>query len=97
MNADNKTAVAAAVEAALPDLEAAHEVADAFPPRPDLIPDIVGVAELALRLGVRPNTIAVWRSRGQLLPPDLELAMGPVWLWERVEEWARATGKAPAA
>ncbi len=52
------------------------------------VPDLVGLAEIAFRLGVHPGTPSQWRSRGILPTPDLELAMGPVWLWARIEEWA---------
>ena len=67
-----------------------------FPARPDLLPELVGVTEIAARLGLTPGAVSVWRSRGRLLPPDVELAMGPLWLWARVEAWARANGTLPA-
>jgi len=38
-----------------------------------------GVYEIAEELGVRPNTVRVWRTRGKLPPPDYVLAMGPLW------------------
>jgi len=38
-----------------------------------------GVYEIAEELGVRPNTVRVWRTRGKLPPPDYVLAMGPIW------------------
>jgi uncharacterized protein YjcR len=40
---------------------------------------LYGVSEIAAALGVRPNTVRVWRTRGKLPPPDHVLAMGPVW------------------
>ena len=58
------------------------------------VPDLVGASEIAQRLGVHRNTPYVWRSRHLLPAPDLELTTGPIWLWERIEEWARQTGRA---
>lgn len=62
-------------------------------PPAESVPDIVGITEIAERLGVTRNTPTVWRSRGLFPAPDLDLAMGPVWLWARIEEWARTTGR----
>ena len=68
---------------------------DEFPARPDLLPELVGVTEIAARLALTPGAVSVWRSRGRLLPPDLDLAMGPLWLWDRVQSWAQANGTLP--
>lgn len=40
---------------------------------------LYGVREIAAELGVRPNTVAVWKHRGELPPPDAVLSTGPVW------------------
>lgn len=52
---------------------------------------LVGVAEIASRLGVRPNTVIVWRRRGLEFPSPLAaLAMGPVWYWPDIDAWYQA-------
>lgn len=49
---------------------------------------LVGVFEIAERLGVKVNTVQVWRRRhGSFPPPLVELAAGPVWWWPDVEVW----------
>lgn len=55
--------------------------------------DLVGLQEIADRLNTKRNTPNVWRQRNQFPPPDLELAMGPLWKWSTVETWARQTGR----
>lgn len=51
--------------------------------------DLVGVTEIAQRAGVASiNVVYMWRKRhANFPPPYVELAMGPVWLWESVEAW----------
>lgn len=51
-------------------------------PRHRIHPDIVGLAELAARLGVSPGSLKVRKHRGQLPPPRWTLGSGPVWCWE---------------
>lgn len=53
--------------------------------------DPVGLAEIAERLGVQPNTAHAWNKRGLLPEPRWRLAIGPVWDWRDVEAWARET------
>lgn len=56
--------------------------------------DLVGLHEIGVRLDVAGNTANVWRHRYPSFPaPDLQLAMGPVWIWARVARWARDTGR----
>lgn len=63
-------------------------------PQPDSPPwPIVGLAEIAERLGVARGTVDKWRQRDVLPPPTWELAAGPVWLWQVIERWARTTGR----
>lgn len=61
----------------------------------------VGIADIAARLGVRANTVAVWRSRGtrgvQMPGPRWTVSGLPVWEWAEVREWARATGRWPTS
>lgn len=54
---------------------------------------IVSSHEIADRLGVKPQTVHMWQWRGLLPAPDWSLRIGPVWRWERIEEWAEATGR----
>ena len=51
--------------------------------------DLVGVTEIAQRAGVASiNVVYMWRKRhANFPPPYVELAMGPVWLWESVAAW----------
>ena len=53
--------------------------------------DAVGVAELAERAGVKPDTVLKWRMRHEDFPkPFDELKMGPLWFWPDVEPWVSA-------
>jgi hypothetical protein len=55
--------------------------------------DIVGLKEIAERLGVKQQTAAAWRYR-RLLPPEEGTVSGaPAWTWSRIESWAEATGR----
>lgn len=51
---------------------------------------LLGLAELAARLGMPPATVRQWSRRGKLPPPDQQLAMGPVWTEATIERWERA-------
>ena len=49
--------------------------------------------EIAERLGVKQQTVAVWKYR-KLLPEQEGTASGyPVWNWPTIEAWAKATGR----
>jgi len=62
--------------------------------------DLVSVTELAQRSGRSVNTIQSWRRRRPDFPaPSVELAAGPIWLWDDVSAWIdqrtqRASGAA---
>jgi hypothetical protein len=56
---------------------------------------LVGIAEIADRLGVERDTVHKWRYRRLLPAPDYRLAVGPVWEWDTIDRWAKATGRAP--
>ena len=57
--------------------------------------DLVGAQEIATRLGVAVSTVHQWRTRQILPAPDYRLAMGDVWEWATIEEFARMTGRLP--
>jgi predicted DNA-binding transcriptional regulator AlpA len=50
---------------------------------------LLGVTEIAARLGVKPNTVSIWRIRHATFPaPIVELSMGAVWYWPDIDAWA---------
>lgn len=55
--------------------------------------DIVGLKEIAERLGVKQQTAAAWRHRGLLPPPEGTVSGAPAWQWRTIEAWAAATGR----
>jgi hypothetical protein len=58
--------------------------------------DIVGIKEIAERLGRKPQTVALWRHR-QLLPGEEGTVSGaPAWHWETIARWAASTGRVDA-
>lgn len=56
--------------------------------------DPVGLAEIAARLGVKPQTARVWRTRKLLPDPRWTVSGQPSWNWPDIEAWARETGRA---
>lgn len=55
--------------------------------RPDPT-SLLGVSEIAHRLGVKANTVSQWRLRNIGFPdPLVTLSMGPVWYAEDIDEW----------
>ncbi len=59
------------------------------------VEQLVGVTEIARRLGVKAaSRVHDWRRRYPDFPePVAKLAMGLVWYWPEVEKWARKTGR----
>lgn len=58
------------------------------------VDELVGVAEIAERLGVGTSVVHDWRRRHADFPePVLQLRMGLIWAWAAVERWAQATGR----
>ena len=53
----------------------------------------VGAAEVADRLGVKPQTVHTWRHRGVMPGPRWTVSGQPAWEWREIEEWARRTGR----
>lgn len=58
-----------------------------------MICDPVGVVDIAERLGVKRQTVAMWNLRGLLPPPEWMVSKAPCWNWPDVERWARETGR----
>lgn len=57
------------------------------------VPDVVGTAEAAQILGVKPPMITRWRKSGRMPPPVAELAATVVWLKTDVQARSRGTGE----
>src|SRR5207247_6260568 len=53
----------------------------------------VGAAEIAGRLGVRPQTVHTWRHRKLMPHPRWTVSGQPAWDWAAIEAWARRTGR----
>jgi len=58
--------------------------------------DIVGIAEIADRLGVKRQTVDMWRSTGQLPASDYSVSNRPAWNWMTIKRWREATVKPKA-
>lgn len=56
-------------------------------------PPIVGLKNIADRLGKEHNTVLAWRKRGILPPPAGYVSGAPFWTWQTIRDWARATGR----
>lgn len=57
--------------------------------------DLVGVAEIADRLGWDKRRVSTYVARGTFPEPVARLAMGQVWRWEDVERVALQRGWLP--
>jgi hypothetical protein len=60
---------------------------------PSVVSFPVGAAEIAERLGVRPQTVHTWRQRGLMPEPRWRVSGQPAWEWSDIETWARRTGR----
>lgn len=58
-------------------------------------PTIVGLADIAHRLGVTRGTVDQWKWRKLLPKPDWTIGDRPAWEWATVEKWATETGRLP--
>lgn len=54
---------------------------------------VVGLREIADRLGVEYRTTVIWRQRGVLPEPSTFVGRSPVWDWRTIERWAVKTGR----
>lgn len=62
----------------------------------------VGEVDIARRLGVRQQTVAMWRLRSRkgempdpMPGPEWTVSGLPCWNWPTMEEWARRTKRLP--
>jgi hypothetical protein len=56
--------------------------------------ELVGVAEIASRLGCSLQAVHAWRRRYSDFPqPIAQLSMGLLWVWSDVSRWALRTGR----
>jgi hypothetical protein len=58
-------------------------------------PDIVDMEEVARRLGVKKETVRMWRYRDLLPEAEWMLNGQPVWRWATIRKWAQDTGRLP--
>lgn len=49
--------------------------------------------EIADRLGVKQQTVAMWKYRGILPEPQWIVSGMPAWDWKDIERWAKETGR----
>ena len=58
-------------------------------------PEVLGVAEIAVRIGLKPSTVRVMSSRGQLPEPDILVNDGntKLWLLKTIDDWDETRGK----
>lgn len=57
--------------------------------------DLVGVSEVAERLGWPTGKVSTYAARGLFPEPVAELASGRIWRWQDVERVAREKGWLP--
>jgi hypothetical protein len=56
----------------------------------EVVPRVAGVAEAAAIIGWDKRRVVTYIDRGHFPEPVQSLASGRVWLWDDVEEYARA-------
>jgi hypothetical protein len=56
--------------------------------------ELVGAAEIAVRLGVARQMVHTWRQRHVDFPqPVATVTNTLIWAWPDVERWAKSTGR----
>lgn len=55
--------------------------------------ELVGAAEVAELLGVRLETVHMWRHRGIMPAPIVAVSDRPAWRLEVILGWAESTGR----
>lgn len=62
--------------------------------------DPVGTQEIADRLHVKRGSVYSWQNRrpreNPMPEPDCYRTGTPLWQWDRIRQWAQATGRLPA-
>lgn len=58
-------------------------------------PTVVGLAEIAERLGATRTSVDQWRHKGILPEPSWTIGGRPAWDWRKIAKWARSTGRLP--
>jgi predicted site-specific integrase-resolvase len=53
------------------------------------VTDLVGLTQIAERLGVPRGTVDSWRHRGKLPEPNLMIGIHPYWEWSSIKDWNR--------
>lgn len=53
----------------------------------------VGTFDIAERLNVRQQTVAMWKYRGLMPDPRWSVSKQPCWNWPDIEKWARDSGR----
>lgn len=56
---------------------------------------VLGLAEVADLLGVSKRTATRYAARDDFPKPAAQLAMGPIWWTQEVEQWAKLTPVRP--
>lgn len=55
------------------------------------VDELVGVSEIAERLGVSVQTVHSWRRRYEDFPPAIaQLRQALIWAWPDVDRWIRS-------
>lgn len=58
--------------------------------------DLVDIEAVARILGVKRETVRMWRHRRLLPDPEWYLNGGPIWRLSTIEAWAKETGRTKA-
>lgn len=55
--------------------------------------DLVGVNQIAARLGLDSQIVRCWHTAGKLPPPEYRSTSGETWLWSTMEQWKGGAGQ----
>lgn len=58
-------------------------------------PTVVGINEIARRLGFSRRTVNHWRQQHLMPDPPWHINGGPVWHIAQIEAWVQMTGRRP--
>jgi hypothetical protein len=54
---------------------------------------VVGHQEIAVLLGVKEQTVRMWRQRDETFPEPTMISGTPLWSVDAIRKWATATGR----